>query len=118
MILKEPFRISARLLPALKIGEGWLSYDKETYVFYLDTPEFEYVDNDFRPGCCHRVQDCFEDMMYFFEAAIEEYTYNLREGVQPAYGSLFPEHVTKWLVANECDICNIGSFLYEKDLIK
>jgi hypothetical protein len=80
VILYKPFQISARLLPTLKIGNGWLSYDRKTYVFYLDTPEFEYEIHDFRPGCSHGVQDCFEDMMAFFQSAIEEYTYNLREG--------------------------------------
>ncbi len=118
MILYEPFQISARLLPALKIGDGWLSYDKETYVFYLDTPEFEYEVNDFRPGCCHSVQNCFEDMMYSFEVAVKEYIYTSKEGVSTTYDPLFPDHVTKWLVANEDDICYMSYLLNREDLIK
>ncbi len=117
MILYEPFQISARLLPTLKIGNGWLSYDRKTYVFYLDTPEFEYKIHNFRPGCSHGVQDCFKDMMCFFESAIEEYTYNLREGTKKTNKPLFPEHVTKWLVANDDAICDMDCALDEEDLI-
>ncbi len=117
MILYEPFQISSRLLPALRIGESWLAYDKETYVFYLDTPEFEYEIHDFRPGCFHDVQECFKDMMCFFETAIERYTYNLREGTKETDEPLFPEHVTKWLVANEYVICDMDCTLDEEDLI-
>jgi hypothetical protein len=118
VILYEPFQISARLLPTLKIGNGWLSYDRKTYVFYLDTPEFEYEIHDFRPGCSHGVQDCFEDMMAFFQSAIEEYTYNLREGTEETDEPLFPDHVTKWLVENENAIFDIDYGLWTVPLIK
>jgi hypothetical protein len=66
--------------PSFTNPENMVGCDRKTYVFYLDTPEFEYEIHDFRPGCSHGVQDCFEDMMAFFQ--IEEYTYNLREGTE------------------------------------
>lgn len=58
MILHEPFKISARLLPALRIGDAWLSWDGG--VFFLDRPDQpEYVIDDFHPGAIADVQECF-----------------------------------------------------------
>lgn len=111
MQLKYPFLISARLLPALKIGDGWLSFNPKTCVFYIDTPEFEYEIKDFSPGCMHTVQDCFQDILGFFGSAIETAKYY--EDTE----RLFPEHVTKWLVTYEYDICDMDCALDEKDLI-
>lgn len=111
MKLQHPFCISARLLPALKIGDGWLSFDPKTHIFYLDTPEFKYEIKDYRPGCSHGIQDCFSGILIFFESAIQSANFYEKTDV------LFPEHVTKWLVANEYDICDMDCALDEEDLI-
>jgi hypothetical protein len=113
MQLQDPFLISARLLPALKIGDGWLSFDPKICVFYLDTPEFEYEITDFRPGCGHSVQDCFQDILGFFESAIDESRYTDISDCD----RLFPEHVTKWLVSNEYEVSDARCSIEEEDLI-
>lgn len=43
-----PIQISARLLPAVKIGDSWLSFEPVAKVFYLDTPDGDYVLTGFR----------------------------------------------------------------------
>ena len=46
MILHEPFKISTRLLPALQIGDAWLSWNN--FEFFLDRPgEPEHVIDDY-----------------------------------------------------------------------
>jgi hypothetical protein len=113
MQLRYPFLISARLLPALKIGDGWLSFDPKTYVFYLDTPKFEYKVDDFRPGCGHGVQGCFNDILSFFESAVDEDRYPDIDDCD----RLFPDRVTRWLVANEYEISDTRCSIDEEDLI-
>lgn len=94
MILHPPFIISARLLPALKIGDGYLSWDGS--VFYLDTPEFEYVVDDFHPGAgCDR-QECFRAILSFLDAALESRAYRIRTGRESENEDLFPPHVLDW----------------------
>jgi len=112
MILKAPFLISVRLLPALKIADGWLSFDPDTHLFYLDTPEFDYLIEDFRPGAGSTVQSCFEDILSFFEYAVDEYKYGER-----SEESMFPLRVTEWLVSHEYDISDTGCSIEEEGLI-
>lgn len=80
MILKSPFAISARLLPALRIGDAWLSWDGG--VFFLDRPDSEYVIDDFHPGAIADVQECFAAILSFMSAAAESRQYRERTGMQ------------------------------------
>lgn len=113
MELKRPFCISGRLLPAVKIDDGWLSFDPKTCVFYLDTPEFEYEIDDFRPSCGESIQSCVEDMLSFFAAAIDNYRYYKGDEADP----LLPKHVTKWLLERECIISDVEYDINSEDLI-
>lgn len=73
MILKPPFIIGARLLPALKIGDSYLSMEvgDNGIVFYLDTPDQEFEIHGFRPGLWMSTQGCFESILSFMLAASE-----------------------------------------------
>lgn len=81
MILHEPFKIGARLLPALHIGEGWLSWDGSTFI--LDLPDGEHVIDGYQPGPCHGTQMCFADILSFMGMAGEEMMWAEREGGDP-----------------------------------
>lgn len=106
MILHPPFIISARLLPGLALGDGFLSADGAT--FYLDTPEFEYIIDDFRPGASQNVQGWFASVISFMCAAVESRQYRLRQGKEfnpdaaDSNETLFPPHVVDW-IANFMD---------------
>lgn len=92
MTLKHPFCISSRLLPAIKVGDDYISIEfsklpgrngKARFKYYIDTPEFEYEADDLHT---HRgdLQDGMGNLLVFLVAAAAE----------PGY--LFPEHVGEW----------------------
>ena len=116
MILHDPFIIGSRLLPALKIGDATLSLATAAWAehregdlgrrmefgFYLDTPEFEYFDDNLQSGCggCGLVR-AFENFLGFMEAAIESYDYEVRyPGFKGENTDLFPRHVVEWAYDN------------------
>lgn len=105
MTLSDPFKISARLLPALKIGDSWLSWDGS--VFFLDTPPGDcitYVIDDFRPGAACNVQECFAAILSFMGAAAESRQFRDRTGQQGENEDLFPEPIVDWICANKDEI--------------
>lgn len=93
MILNPPFMISARLLPALKINDSVLSYDQDTTLFYLDTPEMSVTINVFTPGYSMGVQGCFECLLSFMSYAADE-----------SDSDLFEPEVLRWCQQNEEEI--------------
>lgn len=119
MRLKYPFQISARLLPALRIGErSWLSWSWADYRFYLDTPDFEYEITDFRPGAGSGVQDIFAAILSFMGAAAESRHYRefvrRSDEIDPdSNEDLFPPHIVDWIMDNRSDIDCLGIDLEE-----
>ena len=93
MILNPPFMISGRLLPALKINDSYLSYDQNTTLFYLDTPEMCVTIDDFTPGYSMGVQGCFESLLSFMGYAADE-----------SDSDLFEPEVLRWCQQNEEEI--------------
>lgn len=131
MILHKPFIIGCRLYPALKLGDGFLSlvsasWDTETasvlgtrmqFGFYLDTPEFEYFDDNLQSGCGgYGLVEAFENFLGFMEAAIESYDYELR---YPGRGgentTLFPRHVVEWAYDNRWAVEEARSSICDED---
>ncbi len=109
MILHEPFCISSRLLPALKIGNDYLSiealrYDHENrtvYRAYLDLADGkEYEINDLRSGCGGgTIQEGMESLLAFLEAAAEAYRYEM-SGHKSENSDLFEPEVNEWAYQN------------------
>ena len=118
MLIHPPFAISARLLPALKIGDAWLSWDDGEFV--LDTPDFEYVIDDFHPGCGGGIPDYFAAILSFMGAAAESRKYRERNGRPGENEDLFPPNIVDWIVDNLDEIvmlhCEIEES--EKELIE
>jgi hypothetical protein len=93
VILNPPFMISGRLLPTLKINDSYLSYDQDTTLFYLDTPEMCVTIDDFTPGYSMGVQGCFESLLSFMSYAADE-----------SDSDLFEPEVLRWCQQNEEEI--------------
>lgn len=103
MLLKEPFKISARLLPALQFDNVWLSYDRAENVFYLDGLSKEYVIDDYRPSPFNvgDVQVCFADIVSFMSCAGEAVMLYEKDGEDPfadedSHANMFPREVSLW----------------------
>lgn len=107
MTLHPPFAISARLLPALRLGDGWLSMagTLRAPVFYLDVPgAWEHTIDDLRPpampGHFGGIVATFDALLSFMDACAESVAYADRTGRQGENADLFPAHVARWLADN------------------
>lgn len=116
MILHDPFLISARLLPAIQVGDSTLSWDGNN--FYIDTPEDEFVIDDFHPGPWHDTQECFKDILSFMEAASEAYWYDLRHPeTKDEDPDLFSPEITQWIVDHIDEIEELAYEIEGADLV-
>jgi hypothetical protein len=95
MQLTAPFAISARLCPALQVGDAWLSYDAGTFVIDFADGSEHRID-DFRPGACADLQSQFAAICGFLYACAEGRQYETRTGRESENGDMFPEHVGAW----------------------
>ena len=103
MILKQPFIISSRLLPALSIGDSTLSWDSDRRLFYLDSLEGEYVIDGFRQGAIANLSDCFDTILSFMVAAAEAQT-AIDAGRFTDNEGLFEPEVMRWCQENRQEL--------------
>lgn len=117
MNLFPPFAISARLAPAIRIGDAWLSYDAGRFV--IDLPDgTEYVITDYRPGCHADLQRQFSDVLSFLGACAESRAYGRRVDGDPMGGcssNLFPDNVGEWAEANVDEISTLQCEIEENE---
>ena len=121
MILNQPCKISARLGPALRIGDGWLTLltvkpdndGRERATFALDTPEFEHIDSELRSGVggFRSLVEAFEVYLCFMEAAADAYRY----GPGSDNYDIFPEHVMQWAAERADELAMARSQLQDEN---
>ena len=110
MILHEPFKISARLLPAMQFENVWLSFEASTNTFYLDGLSKEYVIDEYRPSpLCSSIQQCFADILSFMSVAGDCVAWAKRSGEDPfadegGSANLFPREVSEWCAERHDDL--------------
>lgn len=103
-----PLCISPRLLPAVRVGDGWVSWDPATSTAYIDAPGLEYSDATMRPGLSGRrpnsaeaVAACLGAFLSFLGACAESRAYSARRyHGNPLMGEnsgLFPNNVGEWV---------------------
>jgi hypothetical protein len=115
MKLHNPFIIGPRLLPALRVGDAFLSLAawtradrahpsfsearRDVCTFYLDIPGEPGYDDAVRSGIAgfHSAVEAFDAMLAFLVAAAES-----RNGSDNA--NLFPEYVMRWCRDSRDDI--------------
>jgi len=128
MKLKSPFIISARLAPALKIADAFLSFDKGQFVFdFADGSEHIVKDFHFPQGRIRGttderfLQDGFSAILSFLGACAESRKYATRKGLDAMEGEnsdLFPASVGEWAEANSDEIAMLDCEITEgEDLI-
>lgn len=107
MLLSEPFFISSRLRPAIKIDDCTISmhYDdkqldgRDVFRYYLDFPDesLDYSANDIKSGCqgCS-LQSAFATLLSFMSTCGEAMQYVMRTGRETENDDLFPPHIALW----------------------
>ena len=114
MKIPQPFEISARLLPALKVGEAWISLQEDGATFVLDLPDgSEHIVDDVRyPACGRRDwREHFAALCSFLSACAESRRYVAHDGGRGENAGLFSEPIGEWaesvldeLAMLECEI--------------
>lgn len=107
MILKDPLKISARLLPALQVAGAWISLDPNTCDFFFDLPEgVSHTVEDYYPPTVARPEDeefvlhCFDDLFVFISAQVDAYEYFVRTGRHGGDHELFEQSLAVWMFKN------------------
>lgn len=128
MKLSTPFFISARLAPALKIGDAVLSFDRGQFVFdFADgsshvVTDFQFPKMRIRGTCDERfLQDGFSAILSFLGACAESRLYATRKTGDPMNGEnsgLFPDVVGAWaemhsdeIAALDCEITEAADLI-------
>lgn len=117
LILKEPFKISAGLHPALHIEGAWLECRDDTqFVIVFDEPHREYEIEGFSPGHSHTLQDCFVSILGFLSAWAESLDY----GPESENYDLFPAddvQLRAWVEDNSDEIAILSVEIEETDAL-
>ena len=123
--LQAPLTISTRLLPALQVGDGWISLDgigwnpaddRHTCRFVFDLPSGASVDDqlqmpDFGLDRDERTRAAFESLLSFLSAAAESYAANMDFSGENA--DLFAEPIVEWAYQNSEEISMLAYELEE-----
>lgn len=111
MLIHEPCVITPRLLPGLKIGDGFISVEylgevdrrgAPRFRYYIDTPDFEYEGSDLSGW--DGLQGALEACISFLSAAVEGSAYERATGRKSDNADLFPEHVVEWAAQYEGEL--------------
>jgi hypothetical protein len=113
MTLREPFKISSRLMAAFELGGATVSLGisgrqsrdgRDIYEVWIDLPDgTEHAIDDLRSGCQGgSVREGFGALLTFLGAAAESRQYRERTGRGGENEELFPPAVVAWAAAN-CD---------------
>lgn len=113
MVIKSPMIITARLLPGIKVEDGFISlepterrgeYGKPIWKWYVDIPAGEFEGNDLMGWGDHK--GMMGDMLAFLGAAAESYP----DGEST---DLFPAPVAEWAQQNSDEISILSGELEE-----
>lgn len=112
MTLHPPFKISARLLPALTTGTGketltisiqptpeHTESGQRVWMYYLDHRNWQYQNNDMIGH--ESYQPMFQALLAWMSHTGEQYAYQSRKSRDWTYSASFPEHVTQWCADNQ-----------------
>lgn len=112
MTLREPVRITSRLLPGLTLGDSEISieFGAETadgrirYHYFIDGPGMEYENNDLKSGVGGgSLLDGLKSLLSFLSAAADAVRYEL-SGRESDNSDLFPEPVMQWAYGHQSEL--------------
>lgn len=115
MIIKSPMIITARLLPGIKVEDGFISleptercreYGKPIWKWYVDIPAGEFEGDDLAGWGDHK--EMMASMLSFLGAAAESYP----DGEN---ADLFPPPVVEWAHQNSDEIAILSMDLEESE---
>lgn len=122
MELHHPVIITPRLMPGLRIGDGFISIEfahtsghRQHYRYFIDIGETEYSEHDISTGCQHGLQQALGSLCSFLSACAEGRQYTTRTGCESENGDLFPEHIGEWAEQNSDELSMLSVELEETE---
>lgn len=125
MIIHSPLCITPRLLPGVKIGEGWVSieYDgwtndgRRQYQYHVDIPGYSHSNNALSSGIVLNasLQSGLESLLTFLGAFAESVQYSERTGRESENGDMFPSELREWATENSDEFTMIQLELEESE---
>lgn len=130
MILKDPFIIGPRLLPALRVGDAFISLGYSTrpgdesrtrYEWYVDIFGLEeYEGDDLQSGNWRdaNLQSGFESLLCFLGACAESVNYARRNNLpfhDTEHADMFPRPVAEWAAAHEDELSSLQCWIEEEE---
>lgn len=123
--MSGPFKISARLLPAIEIDKCWISFDASKNYFHFDFADGqEHTEKTWNAGAMRRahdgayVQSAFESILSFLSACGESYRYKMSNPKsEPENLDLFPEFMHEWCYSNSDEFIMLECELQENEYI-
>lgn len=107
MKLEWPLIISSRLLPAVQVGDGYLSIDfdnnSNSWRFHIDTQNGEFSGDGLK-GRFSDVREVFACLFDFMEACIESIRYSRHTGERGENCELFSPEIAEWIEENQTQI--------------
>jgi hypothetical protein len=100
------------LLPAVKVGPSFLSWNESSRTLYLDLPSGEFTDRNMRGaaangGCFEGPAEALKSALCFLGACAESRSHGLRRNGDPMSGenaNLFVPEVGEWAEENSDEI--------------
>jgi len=128
MEMREPFIITPRLLPGLRIGGAFVALEycdardnaRQGYQWHIDLADGrEFSGDDLASGCGGgSLQSGFESLLSFLGAFAESVGYQTRTGHPGENADLFPAGLAEWATQNSDEFYLIATELEETpDLI-
>jgi hypothetical protein len=131
MILREPFCISARLLPALRVEGAWIQLEpdgwskdrRQVFRWTIDLPGVKGSDDggfsaaDLRSGVGGgaSLQQMFATLLGFLSACGESVRYADRTGREGENADLFPRQVARWAAQHADELAMLECVLEEEE---
>jgi hypothetical protein len=128
MTLRSPFLISPRLLPGLKIGNGWIQLEyakrdgrdgRTRYQWTIDIPSGEFTGDDLQSGCQGGgLLEGFRSLISFLIAGGESQACYERTGRESDNADLFPGPVVQWCAQYSEELAIVSFNIEEAGLIE
>jgi hypothetical protein len=116
-VLTAPLQISARLLPAVRVADGWLSVEAVSWEahrlqwsIYIDTPAGEIYAGEAELGTVGAKADgdgarqALATLLSFLSAEAEAYQFLDRGNTEPDDGWIFNAATAEWAYCNSDEI--------------
>lgn len=100
--------ISARLLPAVKVGDCTISLEgRRAYTYYLDFDCGKSFQGDDLSCPCGGVREAMEALLSFLAACGEGMAYERRSGRKSENSGMFPREIAEWAEQNSDELTSI-----------